>query len=53
MPSFMDLANADEPQATLLLNKLSMSFAQVIASRIELPAMMEYQSRDAYRTAAE
>lgn len=53
MPSLMDLANADEPQATILLNKLSTSFAQVIASRIELPAMLEFQSREAYKTAAE
>jgi ATPases involved in chromosome partitioning len=53
MPSFLDLANAEEPQATLLLNKLSMGFAQVIAARIELPAMMEYQANAAFRTAAE
>jgi hypothetical protein len=53
MPSFMDLANADEPQATLLLNKLSTGFAHVIASRIELPAMMEYLSKEAFKTAAE
>jgi hypothetical protein len=53
MPSFMDLANADDPQATLLLNKLSTSFAQVIASRIQLPAMMAYQEREPFKEAAE
>lgn len=53
MPSFMDLANADEPQATLLLNKLSTGFAQVIAARIELPAMMEHLSREPFKDAAE
>ncbi len=52
MPSFMDLANADEPQATLLLNKLSTGFAQVIASRIQLPAMMKFLAKD-YKEAAE
>lgn len=52
MPSFMDLANADEPQATLLLNKLSTGFAQVIAARIQLPAMMKFLAKD-FKEAAE
>lgn len=36
MPSFLDLANAEDPQSTLLLNKLSTGFAKVIAAKIEL-----------------
>lgn len=53
MPSFMDLANPDEPQATLLLNKLAAGFAQVIAARIELPAVVEHLSQESFKDAAE
>ncbi|NTF17554.1 ParA family protein [Agrobacterium rubi] len=54
MPSFLDLANADEPQATLLLNKLSTGFAQVIAAKVELPAIMEWRAQaEEFKTAAE
>jgi hypothetical protein len=46
MPSLMDLANPEDPQATLLLQKLSAGFAEVIATRIEYPPMIRYLNGD-------
>lgn len=55
MPSFLDLANAEEPSSTLLLNKLSTGFAKVIALKVglEINPVVEEKSDDGASGASE